>query len=137
MWYKIHIQFVFLLWLDNFCPVEHAKVPAEESEDSRVLRMRCLCCRPSIASKLEPGSSPLERPGLDNISLNHGLTLTLSVFLGWQIPNLITGLRPTQTKSNKMSHQKKPNMPFCLCHLLSVREIIEYTSITYQYRDSY
>jgi len=46
----------------------HEKVPVtvKVPEDSRVLRVRCLCCRPPIAST--PGLSPPERPGLDNMT---------------------------------------------------------------------
>ena len=51
----------------------HCKVPAEVSEDSRVLRERRLA-RPPIASKLrKPGLSPPERTGLDTSRVNHGL----------------------------------------------------------------
>jgi len=44
----------------------HCESPAEVTEDSWVLRARHLCTQPPIASK--PGSSPPERPGLDNIT---------------------------------------------------------------------
>ena len=47
-------------------PDGHAKVPAEVPEDSRVLRARRSCTQLLIAST--PGSSSLERPGLDNIT---------------------------------------------------------------------
>jgi len=47
-------------------PAGHAKVPAEVPEDSQVLRVHRLCTQPPIAST--PGLSPLERPGLDNIT---------------------------------------------------------------------
>ena len=53
----------------NSCkgPADTAKVPAEVREDSRVLRVRAVHdSRPLIAST--PGSSPPERPGLDNIT---------------------------------------------------------------------
>jgi len=62
------VRFSYLLRLCNFCKAlaGHAKIPAEVPEDSRVLRARHLCTQPPIAST--PGSSPPERPGLDNIT---------------------------------------------------------------------
>jgi len=62
------VRFSCLLRLCNFCkaPRDAAKVPAEVPEDSLVLRVRRLwfpTCNVSI-----PGLSPLERPGLDNIT---------------------------------------------------------------------
>jgi len=48
-------------------PAGHAKVSAEVSEDSWVLRVRRLCTPSLIASEL--GSSPPERPGLDQYEM--------------------------------------------------------------------
>ena len=51
----------------KYTPADTAKVPAEVREDSRVLLVRAVCdSRPLIAST--PGSSPLEQPGLDDIT---------------------------------------------------------------------
>jgi len=59
------VRFSYLLRLCNFCKAPRdMQNPAEVPEDSRVLRARRLCTQLLIAST--PGSSSLERPGLEN-----------------------------------------------------------------------
>jgi len=68
-WYKKRVKFIFRTCFGLVISVRApgtAKVPAEVPEDSRVLRARCLCTQPLIAST--PGSSPPERPGPHNIT---------------------------------------------------------------------
>ena len=68
-WYKIPLWFFFRTCFASaisVMPRGTCEVPAEVPEDSRVLRARRLCTQPPIAST--PGSSPPERPGLDNVT---------------------------------------------------------------------